>query len=165
MQFLVVEDIFMASHQTRFMTDFHICFAFLCVYPSWCPSLQYSRGHVALVWMWMSDVRSWAFLLCPPKGLLWGPLRPEASFLRQALSTWRTGTLLCLAPAQGSLTGNPAVTRSGARSRTCHLVRRGSYLSRRSTQCVKLVSKHTIIQPILTLLLTPQLPFAKQIRG
>ena len=41
--------------------------------------------------------------LCPPKGPLWELLRPEASFLRQTPSTWRAGTLLRLALAQGSL--------------------------------------------------------------
>ena len=53
------------------------------------------------------------------KGPCGGPLRPEASFLRQTPSTWRTGTLLRLALAQGSLTGNPSVTPSGARLRAC----------------------------------------------
>ena len=64
-----------------------------------------------IMWMWMSDVWSW-FLHCyvPRKGLCGGPLMPEASFMRRTPSTWRTGTLLCLALAQGSLTGDPAVT-------------------------------------------------------
>ena len=80
------------------------------------------------MWMWMSDVRSW-FFFCyvPQKSPCGGPLRPEASYLRQTPSTWRTGTLLCLALTQDSLIGNPAVTPLGARSRACHLVRRGSY--------------------------------------
>ena len=64
----------------------------------------------------------------PLKGLCGGPLRPEASFMRRTPSTWRTGTLLRFALAQGSLTGDPAVIPSGARSRACHLVWRGSYL-------------------------------------
>ena len=75
------------------------------------------------MWMWMPDVRSW-FLYCyvPQKGPCGGPLRSEASFMRRTLSTWRTGTLLCLALARGSLTGDPAVTlqaRAGARSIWC----------------------------------------------
>ena len=61
------------------------------------------------------------FAMSPERALVGGGgLRPEASFLRQTPSTLRTGTLLCLALAQGSLTGDPAVTPSGARSRACH---------------------------------------------
>ena len=36
------------------------------------------------------------FAMSPKKGPCRGALRPEASFLRQTSSTWRTGTLFCL---------------------------------------------------------------------
>ena len=60
------------------------------------------------MWMWMSDVQPWFLFCCdsPLKGPCRGPLMPEASFMRQTPSTWRTETLLRLTLAQGSLTSH-----------------------------------------------------------
>ena len=50
---------------------------------------------------------------------LWGrALMPEASFLRQTPSTWRTETLLRLALAQGSLTSHPERDRTRGRPKS-----------------------------------------------
>ena len=59
------------------------------------------------------------FLLCHLKGPLWGAVKARGQLHASDtlhVAYWNLTVLLCLALGQGSLTGNPAVTPSGARS-------------------------------------------------